>query len=145
MGDSEIIIGLVVLVAIYVLPTIVAFARRHPNRWVILALNICLGGTGIVWLGCLIWAFMAVHITNDPNGTNGGESGLNLTANDVVRLRIEPPYPVATPSHPPLPSEAAAAGERLHRLERLQRLRADNVIDQRQFERMRDEIVDQRS
>lgn len=145
MGDSEIIIGFVVLVAIYVLPTIVAFARRHPNRWVILALNVCLGGTGIVWLGCLIWAFMAVHITNDPTGTNGGESGLNLAANDIVRLRIEPPYAEATPSPPPLRSEVAAAGDRLHRLERLQKLRADNVIDQRQFERMRDEIVDQSS
>ncbi|WP_246441518.1 superinfection immunity protein [Aminobacter aganoensis] len=30
------------------IPTIVAFWRRHPNRWVILLLNIFLGATGIV-------------------------------------------------------------------------------------------------
>lgn len=85
---SEIIAGLIILAVIYMIPTIVAFWRGHPNRWVILLLNIFLGGTGIVWFGCLIWACMAVHVSNNPNDSHGGESGLNLTANDVVAVRL---------------------------------------------------------
>ena len=71
---TEILLAIALGFLLYLTPTFIAFGRRHPNRWVILALNICLGGTGIVWLGCLIWAMMAIHITNDPEGSNGGES-----------------------------------------------------------------------
>lgn len=61
-------IFLLVVAIIYELPAIIAFLRGHPNRWLILVLCTALGGTGIVWLGCLIWAFMAVHISKDPGG-----------------------------------------------------------------------------
>lgn len=99
---SELIAGLIIFFVIYMIPTIVAFWRGHPNRWIILLLNIFLGGTGIVWFGCLIWACMAVHISNDPNGSNGGEKGLNLTANDVVPVRLVsgPPALPALPLAP---------------------------------------------
>ncbi|MER9444906.1 superinfection immunity protein [Mesorhizobium sp. M0340] len=80
---------LLLAAAVYELPAIIAFFRGHPNRWLILVLCTALAGTGIVWLGCLIWAFKAIHITDDPTGTNGGESGLNLLANDVQRVRLE--------------------------------------------------------
>ncbi|WP_406873611.1 superinfection immunity protein [Aminobacter sp. P9b] len=40
MDASEIIAGLIILAVIYMIPTIVAFWRGHPNRWVILLLNI---------------------------------------------------------------------------------------------------------
>ena len=39
-----------------VLPTIIAFARGHPNRWVILGINFFLGATGIGWFVAMIWA-----------------------------------------------------------------------------------------
>lgn len=75
---------------IYILPSIVAFSRGHPNRWLIFAINIVFGGTGFGWLGSLIWAFGAVH--RSPTGNHGGESGLNLFANDTVRVeaRVQP-------------------------------------------------------
>ena len=62
---------------IYLIPTVVAFRRRNPNRWIIGALNLTLGGTGIVWLGCLVWACGAVHKSADAGGSDGGESRLN--------------------------------------------------------------------
>ena len=71
---------------IYVAPTIVAFRRRHPNRWVIAALNLVGGVTGFLWVITLIWAFRAVHIS--PTRNNGGESGLNIVANDEVHAVI---------------------------------------------------------
>lgn len=48
-----IVIGLV----IYLLPTMVAFKRDHPHKLVITLLNVLLGGTLVVWIACLIWAF----------------------------------------------------------------------------------------
>ena len=66
------IIG-VLFVLIYFIPTIVAFRKSHPNRWVILALNVFLGTTGIVWIICLIWAMKAIHMSESRAGSDGGE------------------------------------------------------------------------
>ena len=97
--DSEaLIVGLLVLLflaaLLFSLPTFIAFFRVHPNRWIILLINIFFGGTGIGWLGALIWALHKVH---DPVsiGSHGGESGLNLFANDVKRIQLEASVPRA--------------------------------------------------
>ncbi|MGP2490709.1 superinfection immunity protein [Mesorhizobium sp. PUT5] len=124
---------LVILGVVYFLPTIIAFHRQHPNRWVILILNVVLGGTIIVWLGCLVWAFKAVHLTDDPSGSHGGESGLNIVANDVKRVRLE----ALPPPLPPPPDNTDLIG----RLERLKRLLDDGAIDAAQFRRMRNKII----
>ncbi len=52
----------VIAIAVYFLPTIVAFKRSHRNRWIILLLNI-FGATIILWVIALIWAFNKV---DDP-------------------------------------------------------------------------------
>ncbi|MER9546460.1 superinfection immunity protein [Mesorhizobium sp. M0437] len=126
---------LLLLATIYELPTIIAFLRGHPNRWLIFVLCTSLAGTGIVWLGCLIWAFKAIHITDDPTGTNGGESGLNLLTNDVQRVRLENPS-VMHPS-----TIQIAHHDTVDRLERLKKLLDNGVIDDAQFRRMRDLIA----
>ncbi|MER9602786.1 superinfection immunity protein [Mesorhizobium sp. M0243] len=131
------IIGIFLLVVPIVceLPAIIAFARGHPNRWLILVLCTALAGTGIAWLGCLIRAFKALHITDDPIGSNGGESGLNLLANDVQRVRLE------TPSVTQRSIIQPAHHEAVDKLERLKKLLDDGVIDDAQFRRMRDLIA----
>lgn len=131
------IIGAFLLIGaiVYELPAIIAFARSHPNRWLILVLCTALAGTGIVWLGCLIWAFKALHISNDPDGSNGGESGLNLLANDVQRVRLENPSIM----HPPIVQ--TVHHDAIDKLERLKKLLDDGVIDDAQFRRMRDLIA----
>ncbi|WP_095204173.1 superinfection immunity protein [Mesorhizobium carmichaelinearum] len=134
-SDSNFLIILLVAAVIFLIPSIIAFLRRHPNRWVIFLLNTFLGATGIIWFGCLIWACKAIHITASPRGTNGGESGLNVTANDVMRVRLEHGVP-----NPP-PSPQISTEEMLSRLERLKKLRDDGAIDAEQFQRMRDAIV----
>ena len=48
------LLGLIVL-AIYFLPTIIAFKRSHRNRWIILLMNI-FGATIILWIIALVWA-----------------------------------------------------------------------------------------
>ena len=89
---AALLVGFVVISLIatllYMIPTIVAFCRTHPNRWLIAVVNITLGGTGIGWLGALVWACSAAHLS--ATGNNGGESGLNLLVNDTKRVKIEP-------------------------------------------------------
>ena len=138
MNDPESAFLLLVLVAlaIFLMPALVAFLRRHPNRWVILLLNVFLGATGIVWFGCLIWAFRAIHIAAAPNRSNGGESGLNLTANDVIRIRFDEGARLPPPLAPPQRDDDV-----LIRLERLKKLHDDGVIDAEQFARMRDAVL----
>ena len=112
MGLLIVAVAIVVLLIVAVLPSIIAFRGQHPNRWVILVINVALGGTVIGWLGALIWALNRVHLS--PSGSNGGESGLNIFANDEVRVRtIEPPIRVTPPREEP------NAGEELVRLKRL--------------------------
>jgi uncharacterized membrane protein YhaH (DUF805 family) len=47
--DSGLAIGLIVLftliIVAYLLPALIAFSRRHRNRWVILAINLAFGFT----------------------------------------------------------------------------------------------------
>lgn len=113
---------------IYLIPTIVAFRRRHPNRWIIAALNVALGGTGIVWLGCLVWACGAVHKSAEAGGSDGGESGLNVFANDVQKIEL-----VKTPVNSP--------NSALEQLERLKRLLDAGAINPEEFERLKAKLL----
>ncbi|GJE62106.1 superinfection immunity protein [Methylobacterium trifolii] len=118
---------------IYAIPSIIAFRRRHPNRFAILVINIAFGGTGIGWLGALVWALGAVHIPNEAGGSYGGESGLNLFVNDPKAVRFVGP-PLATGAGGGTPASAAlttlaAVGE----IERLSALRASGVLSEPEF------------
>lgn len=97
---------------VYVLPTFIAFARRHPNRWVILLINAVFGATGLGWFGSLIWAMSAVH--RSPTGNHGGESGLNVFVNDPQLVRVEPQTRSRAPASAPVdPVERLAQLKRL--------------------------------
>lgn len=62
-----ILLVLLVLSGVYLIPTIVAFARETSNRGVIFLVNLFLGGTGIGWVAALLMAVMS-----EPSGD--GES-----------------------------------------------------------------------
>ncbi len=54
---SYFMIFMIILLAIYFLPTIIAFNRQHRHRWVILIVNVVFGCTLLGWLVALVWAF----------------------------------------------------------------------------------------
>jgi hypothetical protein len=110
MNDITIVIYIVVALLIYFIPSIVAFRRGHPNRWPILIINFLFGGTGLGWLGSLVWACGAVH--KSPTGNNGGESGLNLFVNDPVAVKV-------APESTPALIDSGTAEEKLRRLKQL--------------------------
>jgi H+/Cl- antiporter ClcA len=50
------ILALVVGLGMYFAPAVIAFARRHRERWAISALNLVFGWTVIGWIGAFVWA-----------------------------------------------------------------------------------------
>jgi len=55
----DVFLGFVVIIgffALYLLPSIVARKRRHPNETAIVVLNVLAGWTFIGWVGALVWA-----------------------------------------------------------------------------------------
>jgi hypothetical protein len=52
------IIMLVLVVVIYMLPTLIAFGREHPRRQDVAVVNILLGWTLIGWVGVFLWALL---------------------------------------------------------------------------------------
>ena len=52
----ETLIGLAVLLFFYMLPFIVAAARRHNNSIAIFIFNFLLGWTFLGWVGALVWS-----------------------------------------------------------------------------------------
>lgn len=59
------------LIGLAILPTIIAFKNKSPNKWLILALNIVAGGTIIGWVAALIWA------VSEKNNNNTVENIFN--------------------------------------------------------------------
>ena len=59
--ETEIAIFLLVIIALslYLLPTIIATARKHSNAMSIFILNLFLGWTFLGWIIALIWSFAA--------------------------------------------------------------------------------------
>jgi T4 superinfection immunity protein len=119
-------IGLLVFGFVYTLPSIVAFRRDHPNRWLIFVINLAFGGTIIGWGIALAWAMRAVHRLG--SASSGGESGLNLFVNDVRKVQLVDP--------PPLPRTSVTL-----ELERLHRLLIRGVISQIEFDGLKAKLL----
>lgn len=49
-------ITITVIVAIYFIPTITAYVRRHRQKLAILWLNVLAGWTAVGWVGGVVWA-----------------------------------------------------------------------------------------
>jgi hypothetical protein len=111
---------------IYIAPSIVAFRRNHPNRWIIMVINVAFGGTIIGWGIAMVWAMRAAHRIG--SSSSGGESGLNLFINDVKRIQLVDP--------PPLPQTST-----VHELERLHDLLVRGAISQVEFDGLKAKLL----
>ena len=123
------------LLCLYVLPSILAFRRHHPNRWVILAINVLLGPPG--WVIALIWVLYAVLHPAPVQGTVGGRSGLNISLGGV-----------SGPNGGPLggrsgPTGTMSPGEAVGELERLGLLKAGGYIDDAEFAALKAAVLAQ--
>ena len=121
LGIAFLIVGI-----IYIMPSIVAFRRNHPNRWIILVINVAFGGTVIGWGIAMVWAMRAAHRISSTS--SGGESGLNLFINDVKKIQVVEP--------PPLPQTSFA-----QELGRLHDLLVRGVISQTEFDGLKAKLL----
>lgn len=81
LGCIGIVIAIVIGLALYFVPTIIAVCRGHTFKWVIFALNFVGGWTGIFWVVALVWAVWPSKtvfsdvLTHDPTGLSGRNVG----------------------------------------------------------------------
>ena len=54
------LLTLLIVLAIYFVPTLVAIKREHHNLAAIIALNVLLGWTILGWVAALVWALTVV-------------------------------------------------------------------------------------
>jgi len=54
--------------AIYLLPTIIAAFRRHPNALAIFLIDFLLGWTAVGWIGALVWSLIKPEVTVAGSG-----------------------------------------------------------------------------
>ena len=59
LSNTTNIIMLLLIVLIYMLPSLIAYSREHPRRQDIAVLNILLGWTLIGWIAIFLWASLA--------------------------------------------------------------------------------------
>ena len=59
LSNTTNIIMLLLIVLIYMLPSLIAYSREHPRRQDIAVLNILLGWTLIGWIAVFLWASLA--------------------------------------------------------------------------------------
>jgi hypothetical protein len=59
-------IELILIAILYMLPTLVAYARDIPQRQTVTVFNIILGWTLIGWLIAFLWARMAATAADEP-------------------------------------------------------------------------------
>jgi hypothetical protein len=107
--------------ALGMLPTIIAFRRGHPSRWLILAANVVLGATGIGWLLALVWALGLVHMPWEEQSPDPmfGDRRAELSLTYGTR--------------PTAGSTSAKVAE----LEKLIKLRDGGFISQAEYERLK--------
>ena len=55
MESIAVLVVGVLLLAVYMIPTLIAFSRGHASKWGTFITNLLLGLTGIFWVAALIW------------------------------------------------------------------------------------------
>lgn len=125
-GDTFALIFIIIVCVIYTVPSVIAFSRGHPNRWIILLINIVFGGTVLGWGVALFWALRAFHL--DGGESSGGQSGLNLFINDTKKVEV-------------LNSAGLSSSRFAEELERLHQLLLRGAITQPEFDGMKAKLL----
>ena len=61
MENFLLLIALLMVLMLYLVPSVIAFRRQHPKRWLLLLANVFTGFTVLGWILCFVWAFSALQ------------------------------------------------------------------------------------
>ena len=76
----ELIIIGIFLLAIYFIPTVIAFQRGHIYKWVISGINTFAIAAGVPWLAAFIWAVWPTNKSLiDPIEDNSTGKGIRIS------------------------------------------------------------------
>ena len=76
LGTDIVMLALCIIAfIIYLIPSWIAVKRNHTNKVALIIANVLLGWSGVVWVGCLIWAVW-------KSGDNAGNITI-INATDV--------------------------------------------------------------
>lgn len=90
------LIGLVIFALGFIfIPSYIAFKRGHPYRWLILLINLVLGGTIFVWFIVLFWALQ--DIEQSESKSDDAKDDLKPLAPNPDAARIEPDFNTEQP------------------------------------------------
>ena len=125
---------------LFLLPTVIAFRNRHPNRWAILSANVFLGGSGIGRAGALAWAKNSDDYSGNSRG--GRDGGLKILFDDVRSFRLgnQPTDRLEGPEEFEIDAPLSAS-EAVAEIERLGRLRADGHLDETEFAALKANVL----
>jgi hypothetical protein len=65
MDFFEPMVMMVVILALYLVPTCIAAYREHPSQTPILLVNLLLGWTALGWVIALVWSVMPIDTSRD--------------------------------------------------------------------------------
>lgn len=89
----ELLAGLILLMAMYWAPTLVAFGRRAQHWMIIVLLNSLLGWTIIGWLATLTWSILA-----KPEGQEDpAPSAVNARTQPIAVQTVDPAVETVRP------------------------------------------------
>lgn len=61
-GLFIVVLGLsLIFLPLYLIPAMIAFARRPPHRHAITLVNVTMGFSSVAWVVALVWAFTAIQ------------------------------------------------------------------------------------
>ena len=84
----ELIILSLVIIALYFIPTFIAFKRRHTYKWVILGINTSGIVAGVPWLAAFIWAVWPSNKSYiDPLAGNVTGKGIRNSGDTIGSLQ----------------------------------------------------------
>lgn len=64
-GAAKEVVLIPIAFVFYVLPTVLAWLRRHPRRWTITWINLLLGWTGVGWVVAMVMNFVLAEATDE--------------------------------------------------------------------------------
>lgn len=98
----------------YFTPVLIAYARHHRYGWLIGALNLVIGWTGLGWLACLLWAIN--RDTRDVPERQPVREHLEFPTLPRRSQQEMRPHagltPSLSPERPPVPAPAPVVGQK---------------------------------
>lgn len=145
-GGAAIVTGIgvigLLLLALYFLPSLIAFTRGHEYAWVIFAINLAAGWTLIGWAVAIIWAVwprnksMIDPFLGNPTGLTGRNAGDSWGGYEYGKQRG---FEQERSLHPS--SNRTLSRSEITQLERLSAMRDSGALTEAEFAHHKTRII----